>query len=151
MLRRSPLKRKRDKPRRNEGRVSHGRIKEKCSRNPNVEERAFWNKVAGLGCLVCGSPATIHHVTSDGFKRITRQHNRVAPLCAVHHQKVFDPKANDPVSVEGLGHGGFKDRHGFDLLSWATEAWEHKDTPDNPFWVDSVTRCRELANSGRGG
>jgi hypothetical protein len=32
---------------------------------------------------------------------------------------VFDPSASDPISVEGLGHQGFFDKYGIDLLSEA--------------------------------
>ena len=145
MLRRSPLKPKREKPRRNEGRVTHGRMKEKASRDPNTEERAFHKLVRSVGCLVCGRPATIHHVTSDGHKRIARSHERVTPLCPQHHQKVFDPKDADPISVEGLTHAGFTARYGVDLLKWATDAWERRETPEHPFWSDGVTRLREVA------
>lgn len=145
LKRRTPLRAKRAKPRRNEGRINHARMKEKESRAPNAEERAFRSLVAGVGCLVCGLPATIHHITSDGYKRIARSHQLIAPLCPIHHQKVFDPKDAAPVSVEGLGHARFRDRHGIDLLNWASAAWERRNKPQDPFWTDGVTRLREYA------
>jgi hypothetical protein len=37
----------------------------------------------------------------------------------MHHQAVFDPYANRPVSVERLGHRGFWQLHGIDLLKEA--------------------------------
>jgi hypothetical protein len=43
------------------------------------------------------------------------------PLCPPHHQKVFDPLASDPISVEGLGHQGFFDKYGIDLLTTAMQ------------------------------
>lgn len=147
MLRRSPLKPKRSKPRRNEGRVTHGRMKPKPARDPNAEERRFREQVRACGCLVCGAPATIHHVTSDGHKRIARSHKRVTPLCPVHHQKVFDPKDADPISVEGLTHAGFTARYGIDLLKWADDAWERRGSPEHPFWTHGVTRLREVARA----
>jgi hypothetical protein len=45
----------------------------------------------------------------------------VVPLCPPHHQKVFDPLASDPISVEGLGHQGFFDKYGIDLLTTAMQ------------------------------
>lgn len=74
-------------------------------------------KVAEYGCLVCGRDAEVHHVTSDGYKRITRSHARVVPLCPEHHRTGRD-------SVEALSHGGFTEVHGIDLLAWADDAWD---------------------------
>jgi hypothetical protein len=77
--------------------------------------------VAEQGCLVCGAAATVHHVTgyADRPGRFSRDHWLVTPLCPPHHQKVFDPSASDPVSVEGLGHQGFFQKYGIDPLSEA--------------------------------
>lgn len=118
LKRRSPLKAKREKPRRNEGRVTHKRIKPKTT-GKTAEEARYIEHVAGLGCLICGKPATVHHVTSDGFKRIARSHKLVVPLCPVHHLIQWGPKE----SVEALGHAGFKDRYGVDLYERARELW----------------------------
>jgi hypothetical protein len=84
------------------------------------------DRVAAMGCLVCGSPATIHHVTSDGFKRIARSHKRVAPLCPVHHQIQHGPHE----SVEALSHAGFTKRYDIDLLAWADSAWADSEASD---------------------
>lgn len=87
---------------------------------PTKAQRERWDEIIKLGCLVCGSPATIHHVTASIHGgRLTRRHDRVVPLCPPHHQAVFDPYANRPVSVERLGHRGFWKLHGIDLLSEA--------------------------------
>lgn len=78
------------------------------------------DRVAQMGCLVCGARATIHHVTASiNGGRMTRRHDRIVPLCPMHHQAVFDPYANAPVSVERLGHRGFYLKHGIDLLAEA--------------------------------
>ena len=50
---------------------------------------------------------------------MTRRHDRTVPLCPIHHQAVHDPYANRPVSVENLGHRGFWELHGIDLLAEA--------------------------------
>lgn len=77
--------------------------------------------VASLPCLVCGDRATVHHVTgyADRMGRFTRSNRLCAPLCPPHHQKVYDPSAARPVSVEGLGHRGFYQEWGIDLLAEA--------------------------------
>lgn len=83
------------------------------------------DRVSKMGCLVCGRASTLHHVTgyADRPGRIARTHKLVAPLCPVHHQKVFDPSAAHPVSVEGLGHRGFYAKHGIDLYETAHRLW----------------------------
>lgn len=89
-------------------------------------EAAHVARVAAMPCCVpgCGCPATVHHVTSDGYKRIARTDRRVVPLCPKHHQVQNDPKASDPQSVERLGHAGFTAKHGIDLLQLADRLWE---------------------------
>jgi len=92
--------------------------------------------VAERGCCVCGAPATVHHVTSDGYQRITRSHRRVVPLCPVHHFIQHGPRE----SVEALSHGGFRARYGIDLLALADALWrlteeaagEHEGSEDRP-------------------
>lgn len=105
------------------------------------------DRVASLGCLVCGAPATVHHVTSDGYQRCARSHRRVAPLCPRHHLKVFDPKAADPISVEGLGHAGFRDRYGIDMMVWALDAWRYRGEPEHEFWHDRLVLMRAIARA----
>lgn len=77
-----------------------------------------------MGCLVCGGEATIHHVTgyADRMGRLPRSHQRVVPLCKYHHQAVWDTSSL-PKSVEGLGHRGFYQEHGIDLLAEAERLW----------------------------
>lgn len=41
---------------------------------------------------------------------------QVVPLCPRHHQIQHGPRE----SVEALGHGGFTETYGIDLLAWAT-------------------------------
>lgn len=82
-------------------------------------ERRHLDRVAAMGCLVCGADATVHHVTSDGYQRLARTHERVAPLCPKHHMIQFGPHE----SVEALGHAGFRVRYGIDLLEVADGLW----------------------------
>lgn len=74
-----------------------------------------------MPCLVCGAASTIHHVTGyhDRMGRAPRREDRIVPLCPMHHQAVFDPYASAPVSVERLGHRGFFQEHGIDLMAEA--------------------------------
>lgn len=76
-------------------------------------------RVAGLGCLVCGRAAELHHVSSDNFKRIARSHRMIAPLCPHHHREQVGGRD----SVEALSHAGFKHRYGVDLIARAEQLW----------------------------
>lgn len=101
--------------------INHKRMKPKAGAAPTAEEKRFMGWVAECSCLACGRrPVTIHHVTSDGFKRIARSHKRIVPLCAMHHLIQHGPT----ISVEALGHAGFRDRWGVDLLVEAESLWE---------------------------
>ena len=68
----------------------------------------------------CKGRVTLHHVTSDGLKGISRSHKLVVPLCEAHHQIQHGPE----YSVEALGHYGFTVWYGIDLLAWAVREWE---------------------------
>jgi hypothetical protein len=81
-----------------------------------ASERRHMARVAEMPCLVCGKQATVHHVTATIHGgRISRNHMRVVPLCPWHHQIIFCPRE----SVEALGHRGFYEAHGIDLLAEA--------------------------------
>ncbi len=80
--------------------------------------------VAQMPCLVgreCGGRTEVHHVHSDGLKRITRSHRRVVPLCGVGHHRL------GPDAVHQIGHGGFLAVHGIDLLAVSDQLWEMRD------------------------
>lgn len=74
-----------------------------------------------MGCLVCHSPATIHHVTgyADRMGRIPRSHQCVVPLCPKHHQIQWGTHT----SVEALGHRGFFLKYQIDLKAWGDLLW----------------------------
>ncbi len=120
-MRRTPLKQKRDTPRRREGRVSHIRVKPRPGAPPDKDERRHQARVAALPCLVCAVwPVTLHHVSASIYGgRITRSHKRVVPLCAKHHQI----QHGDRESVEALSHRGFWLKYGIDLLAEADRLW----------------------------
>lgn len=101
MKRRTPLKR--------------GRAKA-----PSAAEKRHMDRVAAMGCCVCGNPATIHHVTASVERgRISRSHRLVVPLCPTHHQIQWGPRE----SVEALSHRGFFAEYGIDLLALAEMLW----------------------------
>jgi len=58
-------------------------------------ERDHMNKVASLGCLICGSPAICHHIRNRGDGKGNlgfgqrANHYEVIPLCPDHHVGSF--------------------------------------------------------------
>ena len=86
---------------------------------PSAAEKRHMGRVAALGCLVCGAPATIHHVTgfADRMGRFSRSHRLVVPLAPEYHLIQHDQM--QIMSVEALGHRGFYQEHGIDLLAEA--------------------------------
>lgn len=51
----------------------------------NKAEKSHADKVAGLGCIICGGPAEIHHLTGSGMA-LRASHYEVIPLCYPHHR-----------------------------------------------------------------
>ena len=49
------------------------------------KESRHMGRVAELGCLVCGSPANVHHIRTDRIKNDFL----TIPLCREHHQGDF--------------------------------------------------------------
>ena len=99
-------------------------MKRSRSKGPDAQERRHWNRVAALGCLACGGEATLHHVTgyADRMGRLPRSHKLVAPLCAFHHFI-----QHGKWSVEALGHRGFYQEWGVDLLAEAERLWAESE------------------------
>lgn len=98
----------------------HRRMKPPVSRQPNAEETRHHDQVRSMDCAACGSyPVSVHHVVSDGFKRLTKDHRRVLPLCPQCHQ-------DGPYAVHRIGHGQFNRRFGIDQLKLAEQLWEER-------------------------
>lgn len=75
-------------------------------------------RVAGLPCLVCGAqPVCVHHVIgyADRAGRLSKCDRLVTPLCLKHHDIQHGPRT----AVHALGHQGFYDAYGIDLLAEA--------------------------------
>lgn len=92
---------------------------------PTAAEKRHMDRVAALGCLVTGRPATLHHVSgyADRMGRISRSHQRVVPLAPEYHLIQHGPRW----SVEALGHRGFFRVHGIDLLAEAERLWAESE------------------------
>lgn len=123
-MKRTPLKARRETVRRNEGRVQHNRLRPKESAPPTSAERAHLAAVAAMPCLVgkgCYGRVEVHHVHSDGLKRIARSHRRVVPLCGDAHHRTGSE------SVHMIGHGGFAAVHEIDLLAEADRLWNERN------------------------
>lgn len=115
MLRRAPLKPKRETPRRNEGRVQNDRLKRRAV-SMTADEARHMERIAAMGCLVCGRAANIHHVMRGPEKERRRDHRFIAPLCVEHHQGRY--------GVHGLGsEAAFAARYGIDLAEWSQGEW----------------------------
>jgi hypothetical protein len=78
-----------------------------------ASERRHHDRVAQMPCIACGRHGVhVHHVTSDGFKRLSKDHMRVVPLCPDCHQ-------HGPHAVHKINHAVFNQMHGIDLLAEA--------------------------------
>lgn len=49
-----------------------------------MAQKKRMSRIASLGCLICKAPANIHHC--DCYMGGGRDHDKVIPLCHVHHQ-----------------------------------------------------------------
>ena len=50
----------------------------------NKQDKLHFSKVSELGCMICGSPAEIHHVGT--YMGGGRDNKKVIPLCPIHHR-----------------------------------------------------------------
>lgn len=52
-------------------------------KRPTKEESEHMARVAALGCIICGAPAEVHHLTGAGMGLRSKD---VIPLCPAHHR-----------------------------------------------------------------
>lgn len=119
LMRRVPLPKKRAMPRRNGGRVTHGRVKAN-GRFPDKHAKEYWNSL-DRRCVVCGARDTvIHHILARLPQKVRqRDHRYVAVLCARHHNM-------GDTSVHLLGsEAAFQEETGVDLVAIAIENWSN--------------------------
>lgn len=50
------------------------------------DEKSYLDKVQSLGCLICRSPACIHHIRAGQGMAQRASNYLVIPLCPEHHQ-----------------------------------------------------------------
>lgn len=93
----------------------HKRMREKRVRPPNAAEERHISRLVEMGCLICGMDAEYHHIHSDGFQRLLRDHRYGAPLCPGHHR--------GNAGIHSLGHHAFTEQYGIDLWAWAQAEW----------------------------
>jgi hypothetical protein len=118
LLRRMPMKRKRESPRRKAPeRVSHRRVKPRAKSAPTAAEQQHMNRIAGMPCLGCGRmPVEVHHSLTAKGKIRRRDHRFVCPLCPACHR--------GPRGVHGTSERAFSQAIGIDLGEWAVAQWE---------------------------
>lgn len=51
-----------------------------------MNEKAYMNKVAALGCIICGAPAELHHPRFCCGMSQRASNYLVIPLCPAHHR-----------------------------------------------------------------
>lgn len=119
LQRKTRLKPKREKPRRNDGRIQHKRAKPKAKAPPSAAEHRHLDRIAAMPCVVTGRrPVVVHHVMRCPGKVRRRDHRFVTPLVPELHNF-------GPLSVHGLGSEvRFREVHGIDLAAWAITEWE---------------------------
>lgn len=121
-MRRTPIAKKRAKPRRNEGRVQHGRVKAR-GRFATDHVKRYWETL-GRKCVACGrsDETVIHHILAPMAEKLRkRDHRFVVILCPGCHN------GND-TSVHLLGSEAlFLERTGICLVAIARNNWSRYD------------------------
>lgn len=69
-------------------------------RVPLSDEKRHMDRVAALGCLLCGQPAQLHHVREGQGMSQRASNFLVVPLCEPHH--------TGSAGLHGLGGRGFE-------------------------------------------
>jgi len=77
-------------------------------RVPLADEKRHMDRVAALGCLLCGQPAQLHHVREGQGMSQRASNFLVVPLCEPHH--------TGSAGLHGLGSRGFERRYRMDEM-----------------------------------
>lgn len=84
---------------------------------PTAAEKRHLQRISEMDCIACGRFGVhIHHVVSNGYQRITRDHKLVLPLCPHCH-------TDGPFAVHKVSYDTFRDMMGVDQLPAAMELW----------------------------
>jgi hypothetical protein len=51
----------------------------------NKRHKERFDALSRIGCIICGGPAEIHHLTGGGVGQ-KETHDRTIPLCPEHHR-----------------------------------------------------------------
>ena len=121
LIRRTPLKSRRDAPRRNEGRIEQQRAKPKAKADPDALEKLHHARLREKPCAVpgCSNPSILHHIMHMAGKARRRDHRYVVNLCPHHHNM-----GNESVHLLG-SEAAFLRVHGVDLPALALLEWEY--------------------------
>ncbi len=76
-------------------------------RRGRIVDKTYLAWIAAQPCLICGEPATVHHIRSFGS---AKDDTRTLPLAPRYHMIQWGPE-----SIESLGKIKFQERHGVDL------------------------------------
>jgi hypothetical protein len=93
-------------------------------RVPLADEKRHMDRVAALGCLLCGQPAQLHHVREGQGMSQRASNFLVVPLCEPHH--------TGSAGLHGLGSRGFERRYRMDemdLLAIVIARLGHTEPP----------------------
>ncbi len=92
---------------------------------PTARQKRHMDRIREMFCITCGRFGVhAHHVVSDGFKRLSKNHERVVPLCPECHQ--YGPNA-----VHKIGHQTFSEIYGIDLMAEAERLWVESEEAEN--------------------
>lgn len=96
------------------------------ARRATTAESRHMGRVKQIPCLVCGSWfVDVHHVVgyADRAGRAPKRHDRVVPLCKMHHDVQFGPHT----AVHALGHQRFAEIYNIDLMAEAERLWSESE------------------------
>ena len=117
---RKPLPKKRDRPRRNDGRIQQNRMKPKAKVRATGAEARHMVRIAAMPCAVTGTrPIHVHHILRMEGKSRRRDHRYIVPLAPHLHLASYKGSVHDLG-----GEPQFLEYHGIDLVAWAVRAWE---------------------------
>ena len=73
-----------------------------------MNQKAYYDLVARIGCLICGRPAELHHCRKG--VGMGQRGEEVIPLCAIHHRLgSFGEAIHNGYKTFSLIHGSEED------------------------------------------
>ena len=121
LMRRAPIAKKRAAPRRNEGRVQHGRVKAR-QRFATDHVKRYWETLERK-CVACGrtDATVIHHILAPMAEKMRKRDHRFVVILCPDRCHNFHPD-----SIHGLGsEAKFLATHGIDLIAIARTNWSN--------------------------